>query len=249
MSRFEDSIVIVTGAANGIGRGIATSFSAEGAIVVIADIDKKNGLLTETEIRTNGGQADFIQADVSDPESIKNLFITVKEKFGRTDVLINNAGISAFTSIFETSAEDWDRVLNTNLRGSFLCSKEASLLMREKGHGSIVNIASTRAFMSESNSEAYAASKGGIVALTHALAISLSEDKIRVNSISPGWIYPGDHDSLRDIDHSQHPSGRVGKPSDIARTCLFFSDPNNGFITGENLIIDGGMTKKMIYEH
>lgn len=113
----------------------------------------------------------------------------------------------------------------------------------------MVNIASTRASMSEKNSEAYAASKGGLLALTHAMAVSYAEENITVNCISPGWIHTGDYEKLRDIDHSQHLSGRVGKPEDIARACLFLTQPENNFINGENLVIDGGMTRKMIYEY
>lgn len=121
--------------------------------------------------------------------------------------------------------------------------------MRENQEGgAIVNIASTRALMSEPNSEGYAATKGGIVAITHALASSLSNDKITVNAISPGWIHTGDYTQLTDIDHSQHFSKRVGKPDDIARACLYLTARENNFVTGANLVVDGGMTKKMIYE-
>jgi NAD(P)-dependent dehydrogenase (short-subunit alcohol dehydrogenase family) len=122
-------------------------------------------------------------------------------------------------------------------------------MRKQETGGSIVNIASTRAIMSEPNSEAYAATKGGIVAITHALATSLSEHHITVNAISPGWIETGDYNKLRDIDHEQHLSGRVGKPSDIAKACLYLTDPQNDFVTGINLVVDGGMTRKMIYEH
>ena len=120
--------------------------------------------------------------------------------------------------------------------------------MKSNGGGVIINIASTRALMSEPDSEAYAASKGGIVALTHALAASLAPDRIRVNCISPGWIETGDYSQLREEDHHQHLSGRVGRPDDIARACLFLSSSENDFINGENIVIDGGMTRRMIYE-
>ncbi|MNS89580.1 3-oxoacyl-[acyl-carrier-protein] reductase FabG [compost metagenome] len=121
--------------------------------------------------------------------------------------------------------------------------------MTELGiQGSVVNISSTRATMSEPNSEAYAASKGAIISLSHAMAISLGKDGIKVNSISPGWIETGDYEALRPEDHQQHPAGRVGKPADIARACLYLTHPDNTFITGANLVIDGGMTRKMIYE-
>ena len=137
-------------------------------------------------------------------------------------------------------------VINTNLRSVFIASKEASKYM--KSGGSIVNIASTRATMSEPNSEAYAATKGGIVALTHALAASLSERNITVNAISPGWIQNENYEELRDKDHAQHLSNRVGKPEDIAKACLYLTDSENNFVNGENITVDGGMTRKMIYE-
>lgn len=122
--------------------------------------------------------------------------------------------------------------------------------MKQSGKGgSIVNIASTRATMSEPDTEAYAATKGGIVALTHALSMSLQEEYITVNSISPGWIETEEYNSLRPVDHDQHPSKRVGTPSDIARACVFLTSAENNFINGENLVVDGGMTRKMIYEH
>jgi NAD(P)-dependent dehydrogenase (short-subunit alcohol dehydrogenase family) len=151
-------------------------------------------------------------------------------------------------SPYDLELSEWDSVLNTNLRGTFLCSREAAKLMRNNGGGSIVNISSTRALMSEANSEAYAASKGGILSLTHAMAVSLGPDKITVNAICPGWIETGDYDKLRTEDHAQHPAGRVGTPLDIARACLYLTDPRNDFITGTQMIIDGGMTRRMIYE-
>lgn len=168
------------------------------------------------------------------------------KRFGSLDILINNAGKSPFKSLFELSLEEWDDVLHTNLRSVFLCTREAA--KRMKNGGAIVNIASTRAFMSGPNAEAYAASKGGIIALTHALAASLSPLHITVNSISPGWIETGDYRALRDVDHAQHFSNRVGTPADIARACLYFTQPANNFITGTNLTVDGGMTRNMMYE-
>ncbi len=144
--------------------------------------------------------------------------------------------------------DDWNDILSANLSSVFYCSKEAASLMKDKG-GSIINMASTRATMSEPNTEAYSASKGGIASLTHSLAITLSKYGIRVNSVSPGWIQTEEYESLREIDHTQHPANRVGKPEDIAKACLFLADPDNDFITGEDLVVDGGMTKKMIYHH
>lgn len=243
-----NKIAVVTGAANGIGKSIAKAYAKEGATVILADKDHSEGNLVCEEIVKNGGQADFFAADVSSPSAIEKLFKHVVQKHAKIDVLINNAGISRWKSPYELNVEEWDQIVNTNLRSVFLCSREAAKTMRENGGGHIVNIASSRAFMSEPHSEAYAASKGGIIALTHALAASFAPDHIQVNSISPGWIETGDYDSLRQEDHAQHFSGRVGKPDDIARACLFLTDERNNFINAENIVIDGGMTRKMIYE-
>ncbi|NLM25091.1 MAG: SDR family oxidoreductase [Firmicutes bacterium] len=248
MLMYHDKIVVVTGAGKGIGQAIAVSYAKVGATVVIAEKDETAGQKTEQLIKDYCGQACFIASDVSQPQDIVNLMQQVQARYGKLNILINNAGISVWGSPYELTVEQWDLIINTNLRSVFLCSREAAKIMREHGGGSIVNLASTRAFMSEENSEAYAASKGGIIALTHALAASLANDRIQVNSISPGWIETGDWDTLRQIDHEQHWAKRVGKPEDIARACLFLTNPENNFITGTNLTIDGGMTKKMIYE-
>jgi NAD(P)-dependent dehydrogenase (short-subunit alcohol dehydrogenase family) len=245
---FKEKIVIVTGAGSGIGRGIAKAYAREGAQVIIAEKNPNSGKSTEREIKTSRGNALFIQTDVSIPEQITALVRQVVETYGRIDILINNVGVSKWASPYELTVEAWDAILNTNLRSVFLCARETAKYMRQQGGGSIVNIASTRAIMSEPDSEAYAASKGGIVALTHALAASLARDSIRVNCISPGWIETIDYAKLRDIDHQQHFSQRVGHPDDVARACLFLSAPGNEFINGTNIIIDGGMTHKMIYE-
>lgn len=246
--KFEGKVVIVTGAGNGIGRSIAQTYASEGAKVVIAEKNRSFGLETEKLIRSQGGTAAYVQTDISHPEDIEELMGKTVELFGSIDILINNAGIIKWKSPYELSIEEWDEVINTNLRSVFLCTREAAKIMRSNGGGSIVNIASTRAIMSEQNSEAYAASKGGIVALTHAMASSFSSDHIQVNCISPGWIETGDYHLLREIDHAQHFSGRVGKPEDIAKACLYLTSEGNNFVNGTNLIIDGGMTRKMIYE-
>lgn len=244
----KDKVVIVTGAGKGIGRTIAQSYAFKGAKVVIAEIDIKLGKETEELILSNGGSAIFIHTDVRVEDDIKALINKTVKVYGNINILINNAGISRWKSPYELQVEEWEDIINTNLRSVFLCSREVAKIMKENGGGSIVNIASTRAFMSEANSESYAASKGGIVALTHALAASLSNDKIQVNCISPGWIETCDYSELRSIDHKQHLSGRVGKPEDIANACLYLTMEGNNFANGINIVIDGGMTKKMIYE-
>lgn len=246
---FNNKTVIVTGAANGIGRGIATLYAEKGANVIIADVDTLGGEQLASEITASAGKAVFVQTDVRQESDIVNLMKTSFDTYGKIDILINNAGKGLFKSPFEVSLEEWDDIINTNLRSVFLASREAGKYMRtNQDGGSIVNIASTRAMMSEANSETYAASKGGIVAITHALAASLSEDLITVNAISPGWIENGDYSKLSKADHEQHFSKRVGKPDDIARACLYLTASENDFVTGINLVVDGGMTRKMIYE-
>ncbi|MBS4219802.1 SDR family oxidoreductase [Bacillus sp. FJAT-49711] len=241
----QNLVVVITGAANGIGKGIAKAYAEQGAKVVLADIDMKSG---EALAEKLGPCALFQQSDVRNADDIVQLMKKTVEHFGKIDILINNTGKGITRSPYDLSVEEWDDVINTNLRSAFLCAREAAKYMKDNEvGGAIVNIASTRALMSEPNSEAYAASKGGIVALTHALAASFAVDRITVNAISPGWIETGDYTALREIDHTQHLSQRVGKPEDIARACLYLTNPLNDFVTGINLVVDGGMTRKMMY--
>ncbi|WAA13215.1 SDR family NAD(P)-dependent oxidoreductase [Fervidibacillus halotolerans] len=244
---FTNRTIIVTGGANGIGKEIAIQFANHGGNVVIADRDTMNGKKLEADLANSGKKCLFVETDVKKERDIIRLVETTLQVYGTIDVLVNNAGISKFHSFFDLSVAEWDEVIQTNLRSVFLCSREAAKRMKSKG-GCIINIASTRAFMSEANTEGYSASKGGILSLTHAMAASLHPYRIRVNSVSPGWIHTGNSEELSEQDHLQHWSGRVGKPEDIARACLFLADSKNDFITGQNITIDGGMTRKMIYE-
>lgn len=246
-ARDMERIICITGGTNGIGRGLVKAFAEKGWIVEFMDIDE-SGLGFAEDLNGQGHKTRFHKVDVGDHAAVAGAFSKIGADHGKVDVMINNAGVSKFKSFWELEPEEWDRILSVNLGSVFHCSREAAKLMKDGG-GSIINLSSTRAFMSERDTEAYSATKGGIYSLSHSLAITLSEFGIRVNSISPGWIATEDYESLRDIDHAQHPAGRVGKPEDIARACLFLSDPENDFITGENLIIDGGMSRKMIYEH
>jgi len=248
MNDYQNKVVIVTGAGNGIGSVVASHYARRGASVALWDRDPKGLQAVQETLEKQGFKTISRVIDLTNPNEIVTGIEEEKVSLGRIDVLINNAGLGRTKSPYELSVDDWDYVLNTNLRGTFLCARESARVMRAQGKGAIVNIASTRALMSEPDTEAYAASKGGILALTHALAISLGPDRITVNAISPGWIETGDYNHLKASDHAQHPAGRVGKPEDIARACLYLTDPENDFITGANLIIDGGMTRKMIYE-
>lgn len=241
--------VIITGAANGIGATLAKTYAQKGATVILADVDQMTGDEVAADIESDGGTAYFYHLDVQDEQDVQLLIDKALEHTGRIDIVINNAGIIVRKPILELSLEEWDRVQHTNLRSIFLTTKAtAPHLKKNPTGGRIVNLASTRAYMSEPDTESYAATKGGIVALTHALAVSLGPDRILVNAIAPGWIETGNYHELSPEDHSQHPAGRVGKPEDVARAALFLTDPENDFLTGETLILDGGMTKKMIYE-
>lgn len=249
MESLQNKIVFITGGANGIGRSIVKAFCEAGADVTFCDMDKEAGKQLSEEMKSY--KCSFAQLDVSDAGALSDLVHTIISQKANIDIIINNVGVSNFGSILDVSVEDFDKVLNINLRPIFILAKSLakhrSLNKELNTYGRIINMASTRYLMSEPNSEAYAASKGAIVSLTHALAISLSEYNITVNCISPGWIDTGHYGDLRPEDHKQHPSGRVGKPEDIARTCLFLCEPANDFINGQNIVIDGGMTKKMIY--
>lgn len=247
--------VCITGGAQGIGRAIALAFARSGYAVSICDVHKEAGLETIRMIRSLGGTALFVKADMAESAEIERWMSVTETEFGGVDVLINNAGIGAGGSMLTLPLEQFDRVIAVNLRGSFRCAQLAASSMQRRGGGAIVQIASTRALMSEPDTEAYAASKGGLLALTHAMAVSLGPYGIRVNAVSPGWIETADWQYSAaartpvhsDADRSQHPVGRVGTPDDIAEACLYLTGERSGFITGHNLVIDGGMTVKMIY--
>ena len=248
-----EKVALVTGGAQGIGKAIARRLLAEGMKVVIADRDTEAGEDTALEYQAQGDIL-FIPADLANPAGIEALFARLCEVWGRLDALVNNAAIGAGKPLADLTLEEWNHVLAVNLTAPMLCARIGEPLLRQT-HGAIVNIASTRAFQSEANTEAYAASKGGLIALTHALAISLGPD-IRVNAVSPGWIdvTPWQKQSARhpavlgERDHAQHPCGRVGRPEDIAALVAWLLGPESGFVTGANFMADGGMTRKMIYE-
>lgn len=252
----KDRVAIVTGGGQGIGAAIAQVFAQNGMKVVIAEIDEEAGIERESILRSSGYDVKFIRTDVSDEGSVRRMVEQTVQFYGGVDVLVNNAAISSTKSIFERTLEEWERVIRVNLTGPYICARHCAEQMIERGGGVIINIASTRAFMSEPDTEPYSASKGGVVALTHSLAISLAKYRIRVVCISPGWIETSrwkkgslrKEPELRPIDHEQHPAGRVGDPMDIANLCLFLADnEKSGFITGVNFTVDGGMTVKMIY--
>ncbi len=247
-----NKVAVVTGAGQGIGLCIAEHFVKAGAAAVIAEVNDEAGEKAQDKL-AEYGKTRFIQTDVAKEESVRDMVEQTIKTFGRIDFLVNNAACAATNPFTGLAFEKWKAVIDTNLTGAFLCAKYCALHLN-KSKGCIVNIASTRALMSEPDTEAYTASKAGIIGLTHALAVSLGPE-IRVNCISPGWIDIRDylHDGrktpppLTEQDHRQHPVGRVGKPSDIAQMVLYLCSEKSGFITGQNFVIDGGMTRKMIY--
>jgi NAD(P)-dependent dehydrogenase (short-subunit alcohol dehydrogenase family) len=243
--------IIVTGGTQGIGKIITQQLLKKGFCVSVFEIDEEAIDEFKTEIKSEN--IAIFKTDVSDEKSVLNSMAAAVKTFGNIAGLVNNAAIQNHKPVTELSFEEWNRVIGVNLTGAFLCAKHAVPFLK-KSNGRIVNISSTRAFQSEPNTEAYSASKGGILALSHALAISLGPE-IRVNCISPGWIdvsgikkkSKSNQTELSEADHLQHPAGRVGKPEDISNMVLFLLNPENDFITGQNFMIDGGMTKKMIY--
>jgi len=247
----KQKVVVVTGGAQGIGRGIVEKFLKEGWKVVIWEVDDEAG--REMKEQLNSTDFKYLLCNVSHEAAVRAAVQKTISLFGRIDVLVNNAAVAINKPISQLSLEEWQHVLDINLNGPFLCSKHCADELG-KNKGAIINLCSTRAFQSEPNTEAYSASKGGVYALTHSLAMSLGPD-VRVNSISPGWIdvsamkkkSAANQEELTPEDHQQHPAGRVGKVEDIANMAYFLAQPENSFITGQDFVVDGGMTRKMIY--
>lgn len=229
-----ERVALVTGAARGIGAGIAARLAADGFRVIAADLDAAPA--------PSGGRA--VVCDAGEEDAVRRLVEGIAAVEGRLDALVCNAGIMIRKPIAELTLAEWSRVLATNLTSAFLLARAAEAMLRV-ARGAIVTIASTRAHMSEPDTEAYAASKGGLLALTHALAASHGPD-VRVNCVSPGWILSKGPPPTQ-ADHVQHPAGRVGTVADIAALVSYLVGPESGFVTGAEFVVDGGMTRKMIY--
>jgi hypothetical protein len=251
---FQNKVVIVTGAAKGIGKGIAKVFSEKGAKVAVIDWDALEGEKTAQELRAQGRESIFIQCDVSKEDQVMAMIDTVVKTFGQIDVLVNNAGIGVYKPVLEASSEDWDRCLSVNLKGVFLCSKYAIPHMQKLGKGAIVNISSVHSHATVNGVAPYAASKGGITALTRNMAIYYGP-AIRVNAIAPGWVltpliqsifdsYPDPAEQQRQVENRQVMK-RIGRPEDIGYAAAFLASDEASFITGTQLFVDGGLTAQL----
>ena len=247
-----DKAVLVTGGAQGIGKAIVMACLEKGWGAAALDVDGE--ALAALAREAGAGKALLtVEAANHDEAGVAGAVAAAATRFGGLSGLVNNAGFSRNRPLEELTLDDWNGVIATNLTGAFLCAKHAAPHLR-KARGAIVNLASTRAFMSQPDTEAYSASKGGVYALTHALAASLAPD-VRVNAISPGWIATQawqkparrSEPDLAPEDHAQHWSGRVGTPRDIAAMAVYLLGEEAGFITGSNVVIGGDMTRKMIY--
>ena len=252
MGRLDDKAAIVTGGTRGIGRAIAERFAQEGAHVVVAARDEPATPFSHTSIT-------HYSADVSKVSDVAALVDFTMNQHGRFDILVNNAGVELEKGIEDTSEEEWDWLMSINLKGVFLCCKSAIPHMRRQGGGSIINIGSYDGFQADPDLVAYCASKGGVHALSRAIAVDHGKDGIRCNVICPGWIktdmmkaYLDSHSDAEDSERlliAQHPIGRVGQPTDIANLALWLASDESSFATGQLFVHDGGLTAHAPYVH
>ncbi|MCK4554761.1 glucose 1-dehydrogenase [Candidatus Parcubacteria bacterium] len=249
MEDLKNKVVVITGARRGMGRADALLFAQKGAKVVVSDISQEDCQKVVDQIEKKGGQAIAVKCDVSKKEEVDNLFRKTIEKFGRVDVLVNNAGICEFKPFLDLTEKEWDRTLNINLKGYFLCAQAAAKEMAKQKSGVIINIASVamgQLGVGFLNIVHYCASKGGIAAMTEAMALELAPYNIRVNAIAPGMIETPMLDPVKQDPKSMEgilariPLHRVGKPEEIADLVVFLASDKSSYITGSIVVIDGG---------
>lgn len=256
MAEFEDKIVIVTGAAMGMGRAAAVAFAREGAGVVVADFNADEGQGTANAIQGSGGRALFVKADVAVQADAQKAVRRAVDEFGGVDILFNNVGIQpmdSYRTVEDLPEEDWDRIMAVNVKSHFLMAKYAIPEMRKRGGGVIINNASVHGIQSQKLVPAYAASKGAVLSLTRNLALDFAEEKIRVLAICPGAIdtpllrkcaeaqTEGDVDAELESWGKAHPLQRIGKPEEVAEVVLFLASDGASFMTGDRICVDGGV--------
>jgi NAD(P)-dependent dehydrogenase (short-subunit alcohol dehydrogenase family) len=252
--KFKDKVAIITGSAKGIGKGVAEVLAEEGAKIVLVDWDQETGEETLQAFKKAGHEAIFVHCDVSNEDQVKAMIQKAIDTFGCIDVLVNNAGVGVYKPLLEASSEDWDHCLGVNLKGVFLCSKYAIPHMQAIGKGAIVNMSSVHSHATVNGVAPYAASKGGITALTRSMAIDYGP-AIRVNAIAPGWVLTpliqGIFDSYDDPAAQQlaveerQVMKRIGRPRDIGHAAAFLASDEASFVTGTLLFVDGGLTAQL----
>lgn len=256
MERVKDKVAIVTGGALGIGRAACKVLAEEGAIVAITDVNDEAGKEVMNEIIYDDRIAEYWHLDVSNEKDVEHVFSEVSEKFDRIDIIVNNAGIAGVNKpTHEISEEEWDKVMNVNVKGVFYCTKHAIPYLKKAGGGSIINLSSIYGIISAQDIPPYHASKGAVRLMTKTDALLYAKDKIRVNSVHPGYIWtplveemgkqsPQGLDKFRENLDSLHPVGHVGEPDDIAYGILYLASDESKFVTGSELVIDGGYTTR-----
>ncbi|WP_416841416.1 SDR family NAD(P)-dependent oxidoreductase [Haloferax sp. DFSO52] len=253
MSRLAGKVALVTGASSGIGNAIATTFGREGASVVVADVRREPKLDTERSVFDNlddvGADYTYVEMDVTDPEQIQRAVDTTVSEFGGLDVLVNNAGIYYQYPVGETPLDEWDEIMDVNLRGLFLCCKMALPHLRKSENGKIINLSSILGLVGAGNSGAYCASKGAVSNLTRQMALDYATEEINVNALAPGIIETAQNAEWRENDpelladwQASTPWPRFGQPEDVADAALFLASDESDFVTGHILSVDGGWT-------
>jgi len=248
--KFENRVALVTGAGSGIGRATALRLAQEGAKVAVADWNKATGQETVQLLQQQGGEAEFIHADISKVADCERIVAETVTRFGKLNILVNNAAVMLEKTAVDTTEEDWDRIVGVNLKGTFFCAKYAVLQFRRQGTGGvIVNMASVNSFFAEGGIAAYCTTKGGIAQMTRALAMDHSAEGIRVNAIAPGWIETpmnanffalGPH--IKQQAAKLHAINRIGQPEEVAHLVAFLASDEAGFITGSLMTVDGGFS-------